>query len=766
MWDFEEELERLVFRGDEASVRRALELATPVLNGQLSFDEPPAPIQCLMLLPLVRAGRFEEAAQAFQRARRAMYQGVYRYEYSAMKVEFCALTGNEKTGLSALRETLAGFRTLNRPNGKMEYATAGALLCRELIAAGRGHETIHANGSDLSWSVVALRDEMESTARELAAQFDARNGSTHQGDQIRARLAASPVADFVPLAPTERKPDRSLAPPPGAPPEVLLDRAEWHHAREELALARGCLAAVGTPPPHLVVRHTMVSALTDWDSGDGVEQRLLWAADAFRQGGDLRRHLLCRCWLGSWLTENDRVADGLPIVSWAMHELSRTGDHHAIATGELEHARALVRAREDKKAYQALARATEHAAAAGDPVLIGSIALVEALWRDYDRFPPARVLSLATTARDAFAAAGSPGQQVRAYEQIRRTHERAGSPAHFADLVERDLATLPPTAPGQVRGYLRYRRGVALIDAGRPADALEDMIEGVGEARSRDDDTAEQGYQLAVAYRAAGRVEEVVQTADEIATWLDRLREHGALDQPDMADWNRVLLAEGYGVLGDYSLALDEYDKLANGAGERGNLELIVVARTESAGILDRLDRDDEAAQAYRTAGDAAEKLGNAYAVAACRAGEALSLHWVGDREAALSALAEADRATRKLPEQPVERLTVSRAITGRSAANVLAGAGQFDDATDRAAQAAEAFRQVGDTVEAAKMDLLRGRILARESPELAVPALRAALDAAAGVPPLRRLVARSLADALDALGRSDEAERLRADPG
>ncbi|MGH3663007.1 MAG: hypothetical protein ACRDTQ_14250 [Micromonosporaceae bacterium] len=761
VWDFEEEVERLVLRGDDASVGHALDLATPVLAGERTFTEPPAPIQCLMLLPLARAGRHEEAAKAFQRSRRTMEHGVYRYEYSGMHIEFCALTGNEDTGLSVLRERLLHFRTLNRPNGKMEFATATAVLCRQLAATGRGTETIRANGSELRWSVVQLHQEMDDIARDLAAKFDARNGATWQGDAIRARLVAEPVVDFLPLAPGARKPVRPALPPPGTPPEAVLDRAEQHHARQEMAAARACLAAIGAPAPHLAARHAMLTALTDWD-GDGVEQRLRWAADAFGRTGDQRRQLLSLCWLGAWLSEHDRVREGLPMVANAIDALRRTGDNWAIATGELEHARTLVRAGQDKQSYQATARAATHAQQARDPMLLGSVALVEAGWREFDKFAPDLVLALAATARDAFAAAGAPEQQIRAYEQARGTYQRAGTPGAFVELVERDLTRLPPNAPASVRGYLRYRRGVAMIAAGRAAQALDDLIDGVGEAKSRDADTAEQGYQLAVAYQAAGRHEDAVHAADDVTTWLDRLREHNLLDTPAMADWNRLLLAESHSTLGDHHLALEEYQKLTAGARERQDPQLLVISLVGSAESLDKLDHDLDAAQAYRAAGDLAQAHQDAHTVAQCRAGEALSLHWVGAHEQALTVLAEADQATRSLPAQPADRLALQQAMTLRSAAYVLTGAGRLREAVDQSAAAAAALRRVGMPVEAAKMDLQQGRILAAEHPDHAVPVLRAALHVAADIPPLRHVVAHTLADALDRLGQSAEATQLR----
>ncbi|MGA8117753.1 MAG: hypothetical protein WCA46_29305 [Actinocatenispora sp.] len=762
VWDFEAEVERLVLRGDDASLARALAIAEPVLSGEISFDEPPAPIQCLMLLPLARAGRTEEAARALHRARRTMEQGVYRYEYSGMAIEFCALTGNEDTGLTMLRERLNGYLTLSRPNGRMEFATAGAVLLRRLVLAGRGTEPIRANGSDRTWPAAALQRELEDDARELATRFDARNGTTNQGDRIRARLGAEPVVDFLPLSPTARPAVRPVLPPPGTPPETILDRAEWHHARQEQVAAAACLAAIGTPPPHLAARHAMLGALLDWDADD-VEPRIRWATEALRAAGDHRRHLLGLCWLGNWLACHERPGEGLPMVSRAVGELHRHGDHQAIGTGELRYAQALVAAGRDEESYQAVARGAEHARAARDPLLAGSVALVEANWREYDEFPPGQVLALATAAREAFTAARVAGEVVRAYDLARRIHERAGTPQLFVELVERDLAALPPSAPALLRGYLRYRRGVALIATGRAAEALDDMIDAVGEARSRDADTAEQGHELAVVFRAAGRIEDSVQAAEDVAGWLDRLRELGALDDPEVADLNRTLLAEGYRLLGDDSLALAEYGTVATQAAAREDWGTVVVALADSAETLGGLDRDAEAAAAYRQAGDAARRGGDRNTAALCLANEALSLHWAGTTDRAVDVLADAERAVRALPAEPADLLAANWAGVYRTGAYLLGGVGRVQEAVDRAARAAAAYRQAGVPEEAVRMELLRGRILlTADRPDLAEPVLRSAVDAADGMP-VRAAALDALAETLERVGRSDEADRVRA---
>ncbi|MEO3872239.1 hypothetical protein ABGB18_25790 [Nonomuraea sp. B12E4] len=743
VWDFEADVERLVRRGDDASVERALALAGPVLAGEVTFHEPPAPIQCHLLLPLVRAGRLEEAVKAFNRSHRDMCEGHYRYEYCSMQIEFCALTGNEEAGLDILRARLVGYPTLNRPNGKMEFAAAGAILLRRLVADGRGGESVRANGTDLRWSVAELCQEMESTARDLAARFDARNGTTHQGDWIRARLAAAPVVGFLPLFPGARRPVRPPI-PTGMPPEAMLDQAEWFERREEYALARRFLAAVGTPPPHLAARHAELTALTGFGRPEA-EHHFRRAAEAYRQAGDQRRHLLCMCQLGRWLCEQNRFGEGLGMVAWAAGELRRTGEPGLIAQGAWLHALSLAMA-EQKGAYELLDDAVRHAVASGDPVLIGSLALIDGAFREVRRFPPGNVIDLADTARRAFAAADSPGQLVKAYELRRRNHERAGAPHHFTELVERELATLPPAAPAQLRGYLRYRRGLALLHAGRPADALDDLIEGVGEARTRDADTPEQSYQLALAFRAAGRAGEAAEVAEDLAEWLERLRRDGDSSLGDLADRNRLLLAEARQALGHQARALAEYRQVAASARDRHDPGLLLQALMPAAAIQDLLDGNTAAT--YREAADAATALGDVHTAANCRASEALSLQRSGDVGPALAVLAQAEAMTGALPAEPADRLPRSWAITWRSAAHVLSAAGRLPEAADRAARAAAAFRQVGEPADAARMDLLHARTLIRlDRPDLAEPLLRTLLEAFGHETPLHQSAARALTD-------------------
>jgi hypothetical protein len=204
VWDFEAEIERLVLRGDQASLARAHQLAAPVLVGQMSFSEPAVPIQCLMLMPLARAGELELAAVTYRRARRELCESerVYRYDYSAMLHEFCALTGNPYQGLQDMKPRVRGFYTLNRPHGKMEYAASLAVLCRYLTAVGAGGRTVPGTGPGHEVVIGVLAGEAWHIATDLAARFDQRNQNSWQGNMIRARLAGTPVVNWLPLAPT------------------------------------------------------------------------------------------------------------------------------------------------------------------------------------------------------------------------------------------------------------------------------------------------------------------------------------------------------------------------------------------------------------------------------------------------------------------------------------------------------------------------------------------------------------------------------------
>lgn len=180
----------------------ALRTVEPVLNGVLGCTEQPEKALVTVLEPYMRLGRLDDAARAHVRAYRR-----HRFERDAFPflpehIRFCALTGNVDRALEILGEHLEWLERPFDEASAMEFAAAGALACGlspDTVVAGRP-------AGDLG-------KELASQAREIAGQFDARNGTDHQSRRVEAWLALSPIGVQVELPPDQ---------PAGPGPEAAL----------------------------------------------------------------------------------------------------------------------------------------------------------------------------------------------------------------------------------------------------------------------------------------------------------------------------------------------------------------------------------------------------------------------------------------------------------------------------------------------------------------------------------------------------------------
>ncbi|MCX4473820.1 YbjN domain-containing protein [Micromonospora sp. NBC_01655] len=159
------------------------------------------------LLPLLRAGEPERAAQAHVEAYRRHRRERAAFPYLAAHLRFCALGGHLDRGLDILAEQLPRLGHPADDMAAMEFAAAGALLCALATEAGRGDRRMPAAGAvgradvdvDVDVDVARLGGLLAELATGLAGSFDARNGTGHQSGRIAARLAERPVAAPVPL---------------------------------------------------------------------------------------------------------------------------------------------------------------------------------------------------------------------------------------------------------------------------------------------------------------------------------------------------------------------------------------------------------------------------------------------------------------------------------------------------------------------------------------------------------------------------------------
>ncbi|RRR96423.1 hypothetical protein [Glycomyces terrestris] len=567
MWDFSLQVARLTDRGDDAA---AYELASAVLAGARTFAEPPVPVQIDMLLPLVRLGLHAEARRAFRLARRGITRDVYRYEYSGRLIEFCALTGNLDAGLETFSRMMWGFATLNRPTGKMDFAAAVAVLMRRMVDAGRGDEPVAwaKQGEDEYADAAQMLERMRGIALDLAAQFDARNGTTAQGDRIRARLAARPVAQVRMSAASYRL---TAGIPAGLPAEELLSQAERHFEREQRTAARDHLLALGRPPAHLAARHAHLRALLHGgpDQGPALHE----AAERYQAEEEWVRFALCMCDLTVWMADNGRVDDAAPLVTQMRDLLRRLPDQRAIALAEFAFANVMTGVVDSEEIDLALARAAEAAAESGDPYVVALVAnrRVGRAVRRED--PPEQVIALAATMRDAALDADWPAQAVRALSLLETAHARAGTTAAYRREVDRRIAGFPSDTPRVVRAGYGYAQARGLLADGRAAAAVPALEELIAVERPSGVPTMHWHW-LAQGYVAADRLDDAVDAAEIDADFLDEQRERDSLEEPSTADANRKLLVECYRRLGDAESALEHLEILSRNAHKRDDAQL------------------------------------------------------------------------------------------------------------------------------------------------------------------------------------------------
>ncbi|MER5795563.1 hypothetical protein [Streptomyces sp. NPDC001980] len=177
---------------------RALRTWEPVLDGKESCQEEPARSVSYALLPLLRVGRTDQARALHLTGYRACRRNPSMSGEVGRHLEFCALTGNEARGLELLAENRNLFDEVDSPLDVLGFLTGVEVLLQRVEALGHG-ELPAAGYAGRAWTVAGLRAEVRGRADDLAARFDARNGTTAHTDRRRARLDRAPLLDALEL---------------------------------------------------------------------------------------------------------------------------------------------------------------------------------------------------------------------------------------------------------------------------------------------------------------------------------------------------------------------------------------------------------------------------------------------------------------------------------------------------------------------------------------------------------------------------------------
>ncbi|MFH8472603.1 hypothetical protein [Streptomyces sp. NPDC018000] len=225
--------ERALYHLAAGDDERALGVWEPVLAGKESCQEEPARSVSHALLPLLRTGRIDRARELHL----AGYRGCRRNPSMSGEVgrhlEFCALTGNEARGLELLAENRNLFDEVDSPLDLFDFLTSVEVLLQRVELLGHG-ELPAAGYAGRTWTVAGLRAEVRGRADDLAARFDARNGTTAHTDRRRARLDRAPLLDALeltlrtrslddvtPAAPVAAPATRTTAAVPDSLPELI-----------------------------------------------------------------------------------------------------------------------------------------------------------------------------------------------------------------------------------------------------------------------------------------------------------------------------------------------------------------------------------------------------------------------------------------------------------------------------------------------------------------------------------------------------------------
>jgi tetratricopeptide (TPR) repeat protein len=222
-------------QGEDA---RALKEWAPVLEGRLTCAEEPAATIARALVPLVRAGRADEAVSLHRSGYRATKGRVSMDAEVARHLQFLALTGNSARGLELLAENRYRFDSTATALTRLSFLLGVRVLLTRLVAEGNGQAPVSGpNGRALT--AAQLLAEVAAETEELAERFDARNGTKQHREMLDAWCAMPPLT-AQPLELGLRAAPLPVAPPPPAPVAAVPEdfAALLAEARHALAVGR------------------------------------------------------------------------------------------------------------------------------------------------------------------------------------------------------------------------------------------------------------------------------------------------------------------------------------------------------------------------------------------------------------------------------------------------------------------------------------------------------------------------------------------------
>jgi len=163
----------------------ALEAARPILDRSLSCHEVPHATHPLAMRLLQRKGRDEEARALFQGAVRRVAGRLNLIVAQGDLLLYAAKNGHLRSAALLAQKHVANALAHANPYMRMKFCARASAAAAILVAPRRSTvkwhlpEGIPGRGNDGGYALTALRDHFAREARDLAAQFDSRNGNAN-----------------------------------------------------------------------------------------------------------------------------------------------------------------------------------------------------------------------------------------------------------------------------------------------------------------------------------------------------------------------------------------------------------------------------------------------------------------------------------------------------------------------------------------------------------------------------------------------------------
>lgn len=543
----------------------AVELAAGVLEGRLSCAEQPQQMLTVLLPAYVAEGMYSEAVDAHRRAYRALRSLPGELSSYSDHVKFCALTGNETRAIELIERHLPELAEPPSPHAEMHFAAAASLALRRV-----GDLSIRHQADDVP--AAQLAEELAERALAIAARFDERNGTSHQSSGIQRVLDSEPWVEYLPLSETARR---------------------VHTRRQAAPPVRSAEAAVAEPSA--TGSGWLDVAEEAWNGERPDDATAAWQAFE-REVPEADRTTLDRA----------RLLDGLGLMSRDTPEAAIEKWSEALSLyAELGEEIRMLRDR------ARIARALGHLSRLDEALATGEEPLRRLIAEDEPRRRGNWQYSLATL----YAQNGQLEDAVRELTAARaRPETDATQQAHTAILLSNllsDLDRLEEAESAATDGLavedegarsMAYRlRGRIRIMLDRAAEAVDDLEEAIALSAVASGNEVYHSLcqvDLARAYLITGRSLEAAETAEEATAALSA--------SPELLGFlleARGVLIDAYRSLGELEPALTNVRaQLADSVDAHPHW--IGSLRQDEGSLLERLDRDKEAVDAFLAAAE------------------------------------------------------------------------------------------------------------------------------------------------------------------